>query len=137
MSKFKVYIASPYTIGDAGSNVKKQMDCAHLLMDCGFIPFAPLMSHFLHMNRPRPYEEWMEWDFEWVKSCDALLRLSGTSPGADREIFCAETNNIPVFYTLDSLVLWAGMNLRQGMETVFFYDEDNIKFLEINSRLSF
>jgi hypothetical protein len=135
MSKFKVYIASPYTIGDAGSNVKKQMDCAHLLMDCGFIPFAPLMSHFLHMNRPRPYEEWMEWDFEWVKSCDALLRLSGTSPGADREIFCAEKNYIPVFYTLEDLLLWA--DARKSGYTNKIDSEYNIRFLEIDSRLSF
>lgn len=103
----KVYISSPYTIGDAGSNVKKQIDLAHLLMDLGFTPFVPLLSHFLHISRPRPYQDWISWDLEWIRPCDALIRLKGISKGADVEERFARDNDIPVFYTLSDLMEWA------------------------------
>lgn len=103
MKKLKVYIASPYTIGDSAVNVKRQIDAFDELLTRGFIPFAPLMSHFQHMVYPRNYEEWMEWDFEWVEACDCLLRLSGESLGADREIEHAKKHGIPVFYSIDQL----------------------------------
>jgi hypothetical protein len=104
MEKRKVYIASPYTIGDTAVNVRKQMDCATLLMDIGFIPFAPLLTHFLHLVNPRPYATWMEYDFEWVKACDFLLRLQGQSSGADREILVSESNDIPIIRDIEVLL---------------------------------
>jgi len=99
-----VYIASPYTIGDTAVNVRKQLDCASLLMDIGFIPFAPLLTHFLHLVHPRPYRTWMDYDFEWVKACDFLLRLQGQSSGSDREILVAESNDIPVIRDIKLLL---------------------------------
>lgn len=100
----KVYIASPYTVGDTAINVRDQLVCADKLIDAGFAPFAPLYSHFQHMFQPRPYEDWAKLDNEWVLVCDALLRLPGESAGADAEIELAKQNNIPVFYDLDSLL---------------------------------
>ena len=32
------------------------------------------------------YETWMEYDLAWLGACEALLRLPGHSPGADREV---------------------------------------------------
>ncbi len=103
MKKTKVYIASPYTKGDVAVNVKRQLDCYDELLDLGFIPFAPLYSHFQHMAHPRPYEQWMEIDFVWLEVCDCLLRLDGESSGADREVKFAEENNIKVFYNINDL----------------------------------
>lgn len=100
----KVYIASPYTLGDVAVNVKVQMDCANKLMDLGFAPFVPLYSHFQHMAHPRPYEDWIRLDKEWVLACDAVLRLDGKSSGADGEVELAKSNNIPVFYYIEELV---------------------------------
>lgn len=100
----KVYIASPYTKGDIAVNVRRQIDCADELMDLGFAPFLPLLAHFQHLIHPRDYEDWTEIDLEWVKSCDALLRLSGESEGADREVALAEKLKIPVFYNIDELL---------------------------------
>lgn len=100
----KVYIASPYTIGDVAANVKAQIDCADQLIERGFAPFAPLYFHFQHMIHPRSYEEWMKLDFEWVKSCNCLLRLPGESNGADREVAYAGKLGIPVFYSLEELI---------------------------------
>ena len=99
----KVYLASPYTKGDVAVNVKRQLDCANDLMDLGFLPFAPLYSHFQHMAHPRPYEEWLKMDLEWIKVCDYLLRLDGESKGADIEVRFALDNNIPVFYDIEEL----------------------------------
>lgn len=104
MSKKKVYIASPYTLGDMALNVKLQMTTANRLMDEGFIPFVPLYNHFQHMMYPRPDDEWIEIDKEWVTVCDVLLRLGGESSGADGEVALAQEEGIPVFYSIDDLI---------------------------------
>lgn len=99
----KVYIASPYSSGDQALNVKKSLDVADKLIQEGFAPFAPLLSHFQHMIHPRSYEEWMKLDLEWVSTCDCVLRLHGESSGADREVQHAKLLNIPVFYNIKDL----------------------------------
>jgi len=100
----RVYIASPYTIGDHAVNVKRQMDMVDELMDLGFVPFAPLYSHFQHMMHPRPYTDWMRVDFVWVETCDCVLRLNGESRGADDEVNHAHNVGNPVFYSVEELV---------------------------------
>jgi len=100
----KVYVASPYTLGDVAVNVKTQMDVANKLMDLGFVPFVPLYSHFQHMAHPRPYEDWTKFDLVWLEVCNCVLRLEGKSSGADSEVKRAIELNIPVFYSLDELV---------------------------------
>ena len=99
----KVYIASPYTKGDVAVNVKVQLDTYDELMTKGFAPFAPLYSHFQHMAHPRPYEDWIKIDLEWVKVCDCLLRLPGESSGADGEVEFAKELGIPVYYSIEEL----------------------------------
>lgn len=93
----KVYIASPYAIGDTAINVKNQIDVAEILMNNNFVPFVPLLSHFQHMIHPRPSQDWLSIDFEWIPSCDCLLRLPGDSYGADEEVKLANKLGIPVF----------------------------------------
>ena len=100
----RIYICSPYTLGDAAINVKRQMDAADELITLGFAPFAPLMSHFQHMAHPRPYQDWMRLDREWLTVCHALLRLPGESKGADEEVALARELGIPVFYSVGELV---------------------------------
>ena len=101
---FKVYIASPYTLGDVAVNVKLQLDTVDELMDLGFAPYAPLYSHFQHMAHPRPYTDWIEIDFVWVKICDCILRLGGVSSGADNEVSLAAELDKPIFYSIEELV---------------------------------
>jgi len=103
----RVYIASPYTIGDVAVNVKKQLDTANILIDHGFAPFVPLYSHFQHMAHPQPYEKWTELDNVWLLQCQAVLRLPGESKGADAEVALATQNNIPIFYDIMSLLTWS------------------------------
>lgn len=101
--KLKVYIASPYTKGDMAVNVKNQIDCVDVLMSLGVVPFAPLYSHFQHMVHPRPYQDWIDIDLEWVSVCDCLLRLPGESIGADNEIDIARVLGKPVFFSIEDL----------------------------------
>ena len=98
-----VYIACPYTGGDVAANVARCMEVAHLLMDAGYCPIAPLLSHFLHVHRQRPYEDWMAIDMELLRRSDAVIRLSGESPGADRETAAAALFGIPVVRTIPEL----------------------------------
>lgn len=99
----RVYIASPYTLGDVAVNVKRQIDMANQLMNRGFAPFWPLHSHFQHLVCPRPYEDWIKVDLEWVLVCDAVLRLTGESKGADGEVKYANDHGIPVFTSVSEL----------------------------------
>ena len=99
----KVYIASPYTQGDTAENVKRQLDAFAVLMDLGYAPFAPLIFHFQHITHPRPYDQWMALDMEWVKACDCILRLGGESPGADKEVALAEKLGMKVYYSLEEM----------------------------------
>jgi hypothetical protein len=103
----RVYIASPYTLGgDKDANVRVQIDAYHTLRDAGLFPFAPLLSHYLHLVRPRDYEDWMEIDLYWLFACDLLVRLPGDSLGADQEVAYAKTIGIPVVYSLDEAIAW-------------------------------
>lgn len=98
-----VYIASPYTKGDVAQNVRVQLDIADELMTIGLCPIVPLFTHFQHLHKPRPYEDWMRIDEEKVRRCDILLRLDGESVGADREVKLANSIGIPVAYSVEEL----------------------------------
>lgn len=100
----KIYIASPYTVGDTAMNVRAQIDAADELISLGFAPFCPLYSHFQHMIHPRSYDDWIKLDNVWVLACDGLLRLDGESSGADDEVELAVENGKPVFYSIEQIV---------------------------------
>ncbi len=103
MEKIKIYIASPYTIGDQNENVRTQMLTFETLHSFGMMPFAPLWASFQNLVFPHTWEEWLEWCSTWVKSCDCLLRLPGESKGADEEVRVAKMNSIPVYYSIDQV----------------------------------
>lgn len=98
-----VYIASAYTKGDVAVNVKRQIDIANELMDLGYCPIIPLMSHFQHLVHPRPYEDWIRVDNELVLRSDIVLRIPSESSGADAEVQLAIKNNIPVVFSIKEL----------------------------------
>lgn len=102
-----VYIASPYSFGDAYLNVKRQIDCAEIIMrysnKFNIYPYVPLMSHFHDQIHKHSYEFWMDQDFAWLERCDFVIRLDGESSGADREVKRAGELLIPVYYTLRDL----------------------------------
>jgi len=98
----RVYVSGPYS-SDVTAGTRVAMEAAHILMDMGHAPFCPHLSHFLDMQRHRPYEDWLKLDLAWVDVCDAVLRLPGKSSGADRECARAEKLGIPVYYDYGEL----------------------------------
>lgn len=56
------------------------------------------------MMFPRPYEFWLDLDNQFLPFCEGLLRLAGSSSGADKEVQLAKTLNIPVFTSIADLV---------------------------------
>lgn len=93
-----IYIASPYTLGDTATNVRRQIDAANQLIDAGYVPVWPLSCHYLHEVVERDYETWMVMCFAWLSRCDGVLRLTGESSGADREVQEAYRLGIPVLF---------------------------------------
>jgi hypothetical protein len=103
MKKQKVYIASPYSIGDKEENVRVQMECGLQLLDLGFTPYVPLVTHYMELISPRDYNVWLDNCLEWLVVCDIVLRLPGESIGADIEVAYAEQHKIPVVYSIEEL----------------------------------
>lgn len=101
----KIYVAGPYSKGDVAVNVKTAMDVANQLIEMGYAPYCPHLTHFLHINNHQPYEKWLELDNQFIPCCDAVLRIPGESSGADKEVELAISLNIPVFFTIDELKL--------------------------------
>ena len=105
----RVYIAGPYSGGDVAVNVRKAMQTWNRLWELGFSPLAPHLTHFLHMNHPRPYPDWLEYDREWLVTVDAVFRMPGESKGADAEVALAKQHGIPVFTSVRKLREHFGM----------------------------
>lgn len=103
IARLRVYLAGPYSKGDVEANVASAIDAWHTLHDLGFSPFCPHLTHYLHLRKPLDYEACMTWDFEWLSQCEAVYRLPGESPGADRESRFAEDRGIPVFTSIKKL----------------------------------
>ena len=99
----KIYIAGQYTIGDPAVNVKRAIDAAEKVSALGHIPFIPHLTHFWHMIHPHEYEFWMMQDIEWLKVCDAILRLPGESTGADREVGIAQELGLRLFFSIENV----------------------------------
>jgi hypothetical protein len=104
----KVYIAGPYTQGDVAQNVRTAIRAGDAIAEAGGTPFIPHLSHFWHLVCPHEYEFWIAQDMEWLRSCDALVRLPGPSAGADAESKEAKRLGMPVFGSVAACVLWLG-----------------------------
>ena len=105
--KKRIFVSGPYTLPDCAVNVRNAILATGSLMDVGFLPYCPHLSHFVHLLLPHSYEQWMALDLAWLESCDAVLRLPGESPGADRETARARELGIPVFHSFETLCEWA------------------------------
>ena len=99
----KCYLAGPYTAAPEGCTILA-IEIADELMSLGYTPYVPHLSHYQHAIRPRPYEDWMKLDFEWLAACDVVFRMQGKSSGADREVSLARVLLIPVVYTVGELL---------------------------------
>lgn len=107
----KIYIAGPYG-RRAGQdeftcliNVLKAIDAGRTLISLGHNPFIPHLFHYVHREwDDTPNEDmWLEICLAWVEDCDALLRLSGDSSGANREMERAKELSLPIYFSIEEL----------------------------------
>ncbi len=99
----RVYVAGPYSTGDCVLHTRAAMQAGERLWQLGYSPFVPHLTLFWHLMYPHEYQEWLDFDNEWVKVCHAMLRLPGESNGADREEELAAKLGIPVFHEISDL----------------------------------
>lgn len=100
----RVYVAGPMTLGDHDKNIRRGIDAAQRLLDAGHAPFVPHLSSFWNIIHFNEHYIWLDYDREWLKCCDALVRLPGDSRGADQEVLWAKEHNIPVFDSVDEFL---------------------------------
>jgi hypothetical protein len=102
----KIYIAGPYTAPTAEGrqhNVNIAIDVALRLWKRGHFPYVPHLTHYIDERAvetgvPMAYEEYLAWDNEWLKACDAILYLA-PSRGADIELGEAKRLGKRVYYS--------------------------------------
>lgn len=99
----RVYVAGPYTKPDPVLNTRIAISAGERLLRMGYVPFIPHLTLLWHMQHPHEYQDWLDYDNEWVKLCDAVLRLPGESFGADGEEQLAQGLDIPVYYSIEEL----------------------------------
>jgi len=102
----KIYIAGPLSTGDYSdiiSNIRNAIDHADSVLLLGGAPYLPHLTHFWNLFHPHGWEEWMKLDKEFLVKCDGLLRLPGSSKGADLEVQWAREANIPVYHTMQEV----------------------------------
>ncbi len=106
----RVYCAGPIGPNDAGRplRIHSGVSAAVELLQLGLAPFSPhLWSAGTAADDIATYETWMAYDFAFLSVCDALLRIPGASPGADREVAFARAHGIPVFLSVADLICHA------------------------------
>lgn len=108
--KPKIYVAGPYTaptIEQCEENSKKAIDASLELFKKGYIPFVPHLAHWADLRAKETgvnmsWEDYMAWDLEFLKSCDAFLYL-GPSRGADIELKIAKKLGLKIYYSLEEV----------------------------------
>jgi hypothetical protein len=68
------------------------------------VPFVPHLNHFWDFFYPFPTEAWVEWDMEWLRQCDALLRLPGLSFHSEKEVQEMLRLGRPVYYDIEGML---------------------------------
>lgn len=101
----RVYIAGPYTNPDPVQNARTAIMAAEKVYQAGHSPFIPHLVLLWDFHFPKDNESWFQYCLHWLELCDALIRLPGYSPGADREVARAESLGIPVYTLTEFLAI--------------------------------
>ena len=99
-----IFVSGPlFSSGRITDNVRLAIEAGDRLMNLGFKPFIPHLSVYADTVKPRPEDDWVRLDLDWLLKCDAVLRLPGYSFHGDRETAFAKAMFIPVFYSIEEL----------------------------------
>ena len=96
MTNKLIYITGPYTQGDTTENIRNAIAVADIVLRTGNIPYIPHLSHLWQMISPHSWEKWVEIGCFMVARCDAFIRITGISTGANREEMVAVEKNLPI-----------------------------------------
>lgn len=103
----RIYIASPLTSsGNMEENVYRAKLETIWLIEHGFAPLCPVLTYYVESLQPFAHDVWMAVDLPWVKVSDGVLRLPGSSNGADQETRKAFIHGVPVFHSREELLGW-------------------------------
>jgi hypothetical protein len=101
-----VYIAGPYS-GDVVANVRRAVKIGLELWRTGHVAvLIPHLTLLADLVAPMEHDDWYRYDFDQIVHCDAVLRISGDSHGADEEVLFACALQLPVFHSGDDLIKW-------------------------------
>ena len=95
----RIYIAGPYS-SDPEFHTKRASVIAAELAQMGHDPLVPHSQGGLMLEHDPTldYETFMRIDMAWMRVAEAVVRFSGHSPGADREVALANELGITVYY---------------------------------------
>lgn len=99
----RVFISGPYS-SNPEENTKKAIKVFHELFQYGFTPYCPHVYQMIEKDSKISYENWIGYFFEWLRLCDAVIRIPGESSGADREVEFADSIGIPVYESVSELM---------------------------------
>ena len=108
MGKY-IYIAGPIT-GEPVRGTARAILAGNKLAKLGHYPYVPHLNLLWQLVTPHDVDFWYDFDLRWLFKCDCLLRLSGKSYGADKEVEFAQQHGIPVFYKMSELLKWLEEN---------------------------
>jgi hypothetical protein len=101
-----IYVAGPYS-ADPIAGTRDAVRAAATLNRSGAVfALCPHTSLLADLVEPMPYDHWIALDLELVERCDAVLRVPGESPGADREVELARSLGMPVFTSAEDAIAW-------------------------------
>jgi hypothetical protein len=98
----RIYLASPIS-SNPEAILWVALENPNQIIDKGHNPYIPNLMYYLEERKEREYETWMTLDEEWLVTCEAVYRIPGESPGADREMKLAVDLGLLVIGHLDDL----------------------------------
>jgi hypothetical protein len=84
-------------------NLRHAIDTADMLLNAGYSPYLPHLTHYWNLIHHHPWEQWLAVDEAFLRTCDAVFRIQKPSQGADRECALARALGIPVVHSLEEL----------------------------------
>lgn len=103
--RLRVYVAGPISTGDVFENVIRALRWGKTMVKDGLAPYVPHFDAYMfgsgvdeRSTGNITWNQYLEWDLEWVLVSDAVFRLRGASKGGDLEVARAQAEGIPVFF---------------------------------------
>ena len=112
----RIYCAGPISKGNVEENITRGIEAGVRMLKDGLVPYIPHLNGKLRQYEP--FEDWnegiLDYEMQWLDTCDVLYRLAGESVGAEIEVRYARSIGIPVFYEdeYDKLLEYAASNIR-------------------------